>query len=105
MALQRVELDEAAGTLRYHNFGTLHRWRTVMLSEVDEIVYDDFMYKRGTLVSAVYLVMREGYPRRLRLIDNRLGPKGRVSPMIRQIARATLTAQPHVRISPNLLRR
>ncbi|WP_132865473.1 hypothetical protein [Stenotrophomonas sp. ATCM1_4] len=103
---QRVVLDEAAGHLRYHNIGTLHRWRQVRLHDVLEVRYDDFADQRRAMVSGLLLYMRNGNrPAYHRLMDNDAGSDRGASPMFHDITAAVLRAQPRSLVDPILLDR
>ncbi|MGE8235389.1 MAG: hypothetical protein ACN6PQ_03875 [Stenotrophomonas indicatrix] len=100
---QRVELDAAAGHMRYHNIGSLHRWRHVALVDVLEVRLDSFADKRKAMVSGLHLCMRNGCsPARHRLMDNAIGSYKGPSPFFRQIAAAVLRAQPRSLVDPLL---
>lgn len=104
IAWQRMVLDERAGLLRYHNIGSLHRWRQVRLGDVLEVRYDNFADKRKAMVSGLYLHMRNGArPPRHRLMDNEVGRYQGPSTMFRDVAAAVRRAQPRAMIDPILL--
>ncbi|GAA3915273.1 hypothetical protein [Luteimonas lutimaris] len=105
IALQRAVIDRSAGTLRYANFMTFYRWRTLRIEDIDELVYDDCKDKRKAVVSGLLIYMKraDGKRRLHRLLDHGISYLGGPSDFFRDIANAVRSARPRASISPVLL--
>lgn len=102
---QRVQIDPNAGVLRFAGVSTWHRWRSLPMTGIDELVYDDWQSKRRTMVSGLVIHMKraDGRRRRHRLMDHSFGSFDGPSQLFREIAAAVHAAQPRVDIDPALL--